>query len=65
MRVYNGGAAALIDAHRACGDLRALVEAGKTLTRDDFSKTLQDDLTPIGVLLGERCAQRAARRSAG
>jgi predicted aminopeptidase len=54
-RVYNGGVAHLIDAHRTCGDLRLLVLAGKTLTRKDFSKTLQDDLTPIGKLLGERC----------
>lgn len=62
-RVYNGGAAALIVAHRACGDLRALVEASQTLTRQDFSKTLQDDLTPLGPLIGKRCAQRRARRS--
>jgi predicted aminopeptidase len=55
VRVYNGGAEALIDAHRACGDLRSLVEAGKTLKRSDFTKTLQDDLTPIGKLLGDRC----------
>ncbi|HEU0034499.1 MAG TPA: aminopeptidase [Kofleriaceae bacterium] len=54
-RVYNGGAAALIDAHRACGDIRKLVLAGRTLTRKDFHKTLQDDLTPIAKLLGERC----------
>jgi predicted aminopeptidase len=60
VRVYNGGAAALIAAHRTCGDLRLLIEAAKTLTRDDFAKTLQDDLEPIGVLLGERC-RRAAR----
>lgn len=56
-RVYNGGVAHLIDAHRACGDLRKLVIAGRTLTRKDFSKTLQDDLAPIGKLLGRRCAQ--------
>jgi predicted aminopeptidase len=54
-RVYNGGVAHLIEAHRTCGDLRKLVLAGRTLTRKDFSKTLQDDLTPIGKLLGERC----------
>lgn len=57
VRVYNGGAAALVDAHRACGDLRTMVLAAKTLTRGDFSKTLQDDLTPIGKLIGERCAK--------
>ena len=61
VRVYNGGAAALVDAHRACGDLRALVEAGKTLERKDFTKTLQDDLVPIGKLLGERCKQKQKR----
>ncbi|MBA3460712.1 MAG: aminopeptidase [Deltaproteobacteria bacterium] len=62
VRVYNGGAAALVDAHRACGDLRSLVEAGKTLERKDFTKTLQDDLVPIGKLLGERC-KRIQKRS--
>ena len=54
-RVYNGGAAAIASAHRACGDLRSLVIAGKTLTRADFAKTLQDDLAPIGQILGARC----------
>lgn len=54
-RVYNGGAAALIDAHRACGDLRKMIDAAKALTRADFSKTLQDDLAPIGKLLAKRC----------
>jgi predicted aminopeptidase len=57
VRVYNGGAAPLLVAHRACGDLRSLVEAAKTLQRSDFAKPLQDDLTPIGKLLGERCAR--------
>jgi predicted aminopeptidase len=54
-RVYNGGTAALIDAHRACGDLRKLVIAGRGLQRSDFARTLQDDLAPIAKLLGERC----------
>lgn len=58
VRVYNGGAAALLSAHRECGDLRALVEAAKTLERDDFAKTLQDELQPVGALLGERCRRR-------
>ena len=58
-RVYNGGAASLVDAHRACGDLRSLVRAGQTLKRSDFTKTLQDDLTPIAKLLGERCKKLA------
>ncbi|HEY4243142.1 MAG TPA: aminopeptidase [Kofleriaceae bacterium] len=54
-RVYNGGADALIDAHRACGDIRRLILAGKTLTRKDFAKTLQEDLHPIGAILAARC----------
>ena len=58
-RVYNGGAAPLLLAHRACGDLASLLRAGKTLARRDFAKTLQDDLTPISKILAERC--RAAR----
>jgi predicted aminopeptidase len=55
--VYNGGAAALLSAHRGCGDLRSLVEAGKTLKRSDFQKSLQPDLMPIATLLVERCQQ--------
>jgi predicted aminopeptidase len=54
-RVYNGGLAPLLGAHRACGDLRQLVAAGKTLTRADFTQKLQEDLVPIGSLLAERC----------
>jgi predicted aminopeptidase len=54
-RVYNGGAAPILEAHRACGDLASLVRAGQTLTRSDFKTTLQDDLTPIAVVLGDRC----------
>jgi predicted aminopeptidase len=62
VRVYNGGAAPLILAHRACGDLRALVEAAKTLDRDDFQKPLQEDLTGIGRLIGQRCATKKLER---
>jgi predicted aminopeptidase len=54
-RVYNGGLEPLIEAHRACGDIRKLVLAGRTLKRGDFQKKLQEDLAPIGKLLGERC----------
>ncbi len=61
-RVYNGGANALIDAHRACGDLRSLVLAAKTLSRSDFSKTLQDDLTPLTAVLAKKCAAARATR---
>ena len=63
VRVYNGGAAPLILAHRACGDLRALVEAAKTLSRRDFGKPLQEDLTGIGRLLGQRCAVKKLDRA--
>ena len=58
VKLYNGGAAAILEAHRACGDLRKLIETAKTLTRADFTKTLQDDLRPIGKLLGDRCATK-------
>ncbi len=61
VRVYNGGAAPLIEAHRSCGDLRLLIEASKTLTRKDFTKDLQEDLAPIGTLLGERCRKLGSR----
>ena len=54
-KLYNGGAAALREAHVACGDIAALIRAAKTLKRKDFTSELQDDLTPIGKLLGERC----------
>jgi len=61
-RVYNGGAAPILQAHRACGDLASLVAAGKTLKRSDFTKTLQDDLTPIAKILGDRCRAAKLRR---
>jgi predicted aminopeptidase len=54
-KVYNGGLEPLMVAHRACGDLRKLVLAGRTLKRSDFQKRLQDDLAPIGKVLAERC----------
>jgi predicted aminopeptidase len=54
-RVYNGGVTPLIDAHRACGDLRRLVLAARTLTRADFTQKLQEDLVPIGKRIAERC----------
>jgi predicted aminopeptidase len=62
-RVYNGGAAPIADAHRACGDVRTLVLAGKTLSRADFAKTLQDDLAPIAKVLAARCKKMAAEGS--
>lgn len=54
-RVYNGGLGALLVAHRQCGDLAALVAAGKTLRRGDFQRDLQEDLAPIANALGDRC----------
>lgn len=64
VRVYNGGASALIAAHRACGDLRSLVLAAKTLKRSDFSKTLQDDLAPITGVLAKKCAAARVKKPA-
>ena len=61
-RVYNGGAAPILEAHRACGDLASLIVAGKTLTRADFSKELQDDLKPIAKIIGDRCRAAKKRR---
>lgn len=61
VRLYNGGAAALRKAHRACGDLRSLVLAGKHLRRSDFTKNTQEDLAPIGDRLAELCAQKLDR----
>jgi len=45
----------IAEAHRACGDVRLLVNAGKTLTRADFARPLEDDIAPIGKLLAARC----------
>ena len=64
VRVYNGGAAPLLVAHRGCGDLRTLVEASKTLRRSDFKKPLEDDLTGIGQVLVQRCLKIKASKSA-
>lgn len=55
LRVYNGGAAVLAEAHRGCGDLERLVRAGRSLTRADFARTLQQDLAPLLPVLLERC----------
>ena len=56
VRVYNGGAGPLLVAHRACGDLRSLIEASKKLKRSDFKKPLEDDLTGIGQVLAQKCS---------
>ncbi len=61
VRVYNGGAAPLLVAHRACGDLRSLIEASKKLQRSDFKKPLEDDLTAIGQILAQKCAAAGSR----
>jgi len=63
-RVYNGGVAPIAFAHRACGDVRLLVDAGRTLTRADFARTLQDDLTSIGQVLADRCKRRSSSQAA-
>jgi predicted aminopeptidase len=63
VRVYNGGAAPLILAHRACGDLRALIESAKTVKQKDFQKRLQEDLTGVGQLIGQRCATKKLDRA--
>jgi predicted aminopeptidase len=60
-RLYNGGTDVLRAAHRECGDVRALIDASKELRREQFTKTLQEDLTPIGKWLGERCKQKRQR----
>ncbi len=60
-RLYNGGTDVLRDAHRACGDLRSLVEASKHLSRSDFAKPLQEDLAPIGKWLKDRCRRAKAQ----
>ncbi|HEY1554144.1 MAG TPA: aminopeptidase [Kofleriaceae bacterium] len=57
-KLYNGGADALRDAHRHCGDIAKLIAAAKHLRREDFTKTLQDDLTPIGARLSSLCDQQ-------
>lgn len=56
-RAYHGGLASMVTAHRDCGDLTALIAAAKTLDRSDFQRDLQDDLAPIGKLLGTRCSR--------
>ena len=55
VQVYQAGAAAHARAHRACGDLRRLIEAARTLRRKDFLKDLQEDLDPIADVLVARC----------
>jgi predicted aminopeptidase len=55
LRVYRAAANTLGDAHRACGDLRTLIAAAKSLRRSDFDKDLQDDLQPVTKKLADRC----------
>jgi predicted aminopeptidase len=59
VQVYQAGAAAHARAHRACGDLRRLVEAARTLKRKDFLKDLQEDLDPIADVIAARCKPSA------
>lgn len=58
LQVYTAGAAAHIRAHRACGDLRRLVDTARTLRRKDFTKELQEDLDPIADVIAARCKPR-------
>jgi predicted aminopeptidase len=60
LQVYQGGKDAHIRAHRACGDLRRLVDAARTLRRKDFRKDLQEDLAPIADVIAARCKPTAA-----
>jgi predicted aminopeptidase len=57
-RLYNGGTDALRAAHRACGDVRQLIDAAKQLRRSQFTKTLQEDLVPIGNWLAQKCRKK-------
>jgi predicted aminopeptidase len=62
VRVYNGGAAPLILAHRACGDPALARRGCEDAERSDFQKPLQEDLTGIGQLIGQRCAAKKLDR---
>lgn len=55
--VYNGGMAPLHDAHVACGDIAHFIAVAKTIKRGDFTKDLQDDLTPVAALIASRCRE--------
>jgi predicted aminopeptidase len=55
LRVYQAGATGLAEAHRGCGDLRHMVLAAKQLTRSDFGKDLQDDLSSVMPVIIKRC----------
>ena len=59
LRVYHAGGDGHERAHRACGSVKALVAAAKTLRRNDFSKPLQDNLDSVDETIAQRCvAQR-------
>jgi predicted aminopeptidase len=64
LQVYQAGGSAHARAHRACGDLRSLLDAARTLTRKDFMKDLQEDLAPIADTIAARCAARAGKPAA-
>ena len=56
LKLYNRGLDAHAAAHRASGDVRRLVLAGKQLKRSDFpAKALQEDLAPIAIVLADKC----------
>jgi predicted aminopeptidase len=56
LRVYHEGGEAHARAHRACGDLRTLIETAHGLGRGDFPARLSEDLSPIADELVKRCA---------
>ncbi len=55
LRVYHEGGDGHARAHRACGDLRHLVETARGLSRADFPARLSEDLGPIADELVRRC----------
>ena len=55
LKVYQGGGGAHARAHRACGDLRRLIDAARALRRKNFMKDLQEDMNPIGDAMSAWC----------
>jgi hypothetical protein len=64
LQVYQAGGAAHARAHRACGDLRRLIAAARTLRRKDFLKDLQEEVEPVADAIAARCSSAAAPRAA-
>jgi predicted aminopeptidase len=55
LRVYQAGASALILAHKACGNLKSMVQVASRMTRADFDKDLQDDLSKVSLTMARKC----------